>query len=160
MASKATSLARELKSIKSELSFMQERCALLEEENNRLRDGFGKGIRPEEDDLVRLQLEALLAEKSRLANENANLIRENQCLHQLVEYHQHTSQDLSESYEQVIQGMCLDFSSPSPSIIAEEDEEKDEDDDDRECKAFQTPRTDLFEFSTSLEQSNHGEDSK
>ena len=48
---------------------MQERCALLEEENRRLRDGMDKGLRPEEDDLVRLQLEALLAEKSRLANE-------------------------------------------------------------------------------------------
>ncbi|EOX94780.1 Uncharacterized protein TCM_004388 isoform 2, partial [Theobroma cacao] len=73
MATKAASLARELKSIKSDLCFVQERCGLLEEENRRLRDGFGKGIRPEEDDLVRLQLEALLAEKSRLANENANL---------------------------------------------------------------------------------------
>ncbi|XWS36295.1 hypothetical protein CRYUN_Cryun20dG0073500 [Craigia yunnanensis] len=47
------------------------------EENKRLRDGFTKGIQPEEDDLVRLQLEALLAEKFRLANENANLVREN-----------------------------------------------------------------------------------
>lgn len=53
MAAKATALARELKSIKSGLSFTQERCALLEEENRRLRDGFAKGIRPEEDDLVR-----------------------------------------------------------------------------------------------------------
>lgn len=52
MAAKATSLARELKSIKSDLCFMQERCALLEEENTRLRDGFSEGIRPEEDDLV------------------------------------------------------------------------------------------------------------
>lgn len=52
MATKAASLARELKSIKSDLCFMQERCALLEEENRRLRDGFAKGIRPEEDDLV------------------------------------------------------------------------------------------------------------
>lgn len=52
MATKATSLAKELKSIKSDLCFMQERCALLEEENMRLRDGFSKGIRPEEDDLV------------------------------------------------------------------------------------------------------------
>lgn len=32
---------------------MQERCSLLEEENKKLRDGFGKGMRPEEDDLVR-----------------------------------------------------------------------------------------------------------
>lgn len=52
MAAKANSLARELKSIKSDLSFIQERCGLLEEENKRLRDGFVKGVRPEEDDLV------------------------------------------------------------------------------------------------------------
>lgn len=52
MATKAASLARELKFIKSDLSFMQERCCLLEEENRRLRDGFAKGVRPEEDDLV------------------------------------------------------------------------------------------------------------
>ncbi|KAJ8427747.1 hypothetical protein Cgig2_016502 [Carnegiea gigantea] len=112
MAAKSASLARELKSIKSDLCFLQEQCTLLEEENRRLRDGFGKDIRPDEDDLVRLQLEALLAEKSRLATENAHLTRENQCLRQIVEYHQFTSQDLSASYEQVIQGLCLDFSSP------------------------------------------------
>lgn len=52
MATKAATLARELKSIKSDLCFMQERCTLLEEENRRLRDGFVKGIRTEEDDLV------------------------------------------------------------------------------------------------------------
>ncbi|OMO77709.1 hypothetical protein CCACVL1_14865 [Corchorus capsularis] len=148
MATKAASLARELKSIKSDLSFMQERCALLEEENRRLRDGFGKGIRPEEDDLVRLQLEALLAEKSRLANENANLVRENQCLHQLVEYHQMTSQDLSASYEEVLRGMCLDFSSP----IAEEDEEINGDCDDAENCVKQTTRTDILGLSTSLDK--------
>lgn len=39
-------------------------------------------------------------------------MRENQCLYQLVEYHQLTSQDLTASYKQVIHGMCLDFSSP------------------------------------------------
>lgn len=55
MASKASSLARELKGLKSDLCFMQERCGLLEEENRRLRDGFAKGVRPEEDDLVRNQ---------------------------------------------------------------------------------------------------------
>ncbi|XP_050237610.1 uncharacterized protein LOC126687206 [Mercurialis annua] len=115
MATKAATLARELKSIRSDLCFMQERCSLLEEENRRFRDGFSQGTRPEEDDLMRLQMEALLGEKSRLANENANLTRENQCLHQLVEYHQMTSQDLSASYEQLIEGMCLDFSSPLPS---------------------------------------------
>ena len=53
MATKAASLARELKSLKSDLSFVQERCTLLDEENRRLRDGFDKGIRPEEDDLVK-----------------------------------------------------------------------------------------------------------
>ena len=52
MAAKANSLARELKTIKSDLSFIQERWGLLEEENKRLRDGFVKGVRPEEDDLV------------------------------------------------------------------------------------------------------------
>ncbi|KAK3136402.1 hypothetical protein QOZ80_5BG0433560 [Eleusine coracana subsp. coracana] len=112
MASRAAALARELKNIKSELHFMQERCGLLEEENKKLRDGYDNGAAPEEDDLVRLQLEALLGEKSRLAQENANLTRENQSLMQLVEYHQLTSQDLDESYEEVMQGMQLDFSSP------------------------------------------------
>ncbi|KAE8721394.1 Detected protein of unknown function [Hibiscus syriacus] len=140
MATKAASLARELKFIKNDLCFMQERCGLLEEENRRLRDGFIKGIRPEEDDLVRLQLEALLAEKSRLANENANLVRENQCLQQLVEYHQMTSQDLSASYEQVLRGSCLDFSSP----IAEEDEILDAD-------KRVTPN-DILGLSTSLDE--------
>ncbi|MQL90385.1 hypothetical protein Taro_022979 [Colocasia esculenta] len=111
MATKASSLARELKTIKSDLGFMQERSALLEEENRRLRDGLEKGLRPDEDDLVRLQLEALLAEKSRLANDNATLTRENNRLLQLVEYHQLTWHDFSESYEQVVHGICLDFSS-------------------------------------------------
>ncbi|KAH0661054.1 hypothetical protein KY284_025985 [Solanum tuberosum] len=110
MASKAATLARELKSMRSDLRFMQERSALLEEENRRLRDGFDTGIPPEEDDLVRLQMEALLTEKSRLANENANLNRENQCLRQLVEYHQLASEDLSASYEGLLRGMGLDIS--------------------------------------------------
>ncbi|KAK0582155.1 hypothetical protein LWI29_022143 [Acer saccharum] len=140
MATKAASLARELKSLKSDLCFVQERSTLLDEENRRLRDGFDKGIRPEEDDLVRLQLEALLAEKSRLANENANLIRENQCLHQLVEYHQITSQDLSASYEEVIRGMCLDFSSP-----------ENVDGDNADFESLQTPRKDIIGLSTSLD---------
>jgi hypothetical protein len=81
---------------------------------------------------VRLQLEALLGEKARLANENANLMRENQCLHQLVEYHQHTSEDLSESYENVIQGMCLDFSSPPRTISEGGTRDDDGDDTNRE----------------------------
>ncbi|XP_051118895.1 uncharacterized protein LOC127243082 isoform X2 [Andrographis paniculata] len=74
-----TSMAREeLDKVRSELDFMKQRCALLADEIRRRNDN--------EDDLVRLQLEALMAEKSRLANENANLTRENQHLQQLVEY--------------------------------------------------------------------------
>ncbi|KAI3838987.1 hypothetical protein MKX03_009702 [Papaver bracteatum] len=78
---------------------MQERCDTLEDENMRLHNGSNKG--GEEDDLVRLELEDLLAEKSRLATENANLVRENQCLHHLVEYHQLTfsSEDMDQTYE-------------------------------------------------------------
>ncbi|KAL8100818.1 uncharacterized protein LOC141682444 [Apium graveolens] len=123
MANKAASLARELRSVKSDLCFMQQRCALLEEENGRFRDGYTDGLRPEEDDMMRLQMEALLAEKSRLATENTNLTRENECLNQLVEYHQLTSQDLSESFEHdEIRGLCLEFSSP-PSVLLKEGSE-------------------------------------
>jgi hypothetical protein len=71
---------------------------------------------------LRLQLEALLAEKSRLAQENADLSRENRSLHQLVEYHQLTSQDLTSSFEE-IEGLYLDFSTP----VIKENEGEDED---------------------------------
>ncbi|KAI3838983.1 hypothetical protein MKX03_009698 [Papaver bracteatum] len=136
MAANAATLARELKSIRSDLSFMQERCDMLEDENMRLHNGSIKG--GEEDDLVRLQLEALLAEKSRLATENANLVRENQCLHQLVEYHQLTcsAEDIDQTYEQVVRGMCLDFDSSSPS-------DDDEDSSSSEIEAPLTPRGDI-----------------
>ena len=53
---------------------------------------------------VRLQLETLLAEKSRLAQENANYARENRFLREVVEYHQLTMQDvvyLDENIEEV-----------------------------------------------------------
>ncbi|KAH6826052.1 hypothetical protein C2S53_001489 [Perilla frutescens var. hirtella] len=145
MATRAASMARELKSIRSDMAFMQERCGLLEEENRKLRDGLAEeGTRPDDDELVRLQLEALLAEKSRLANENANLTRENQCLHQLVEYHQLTSQDLSASYENLMRGMCLDFSSP---------QEADDDDEDGSFRReFKTPHADILGFSKSLDE--------
>lgn len=93
-------------------------------------------------------MEALLAEKSRLANENANLVRENQCLHQLVEYHQLTSQDLSaSSYEQVIQGLCLDFSSPPAN-----DEESVESED-----GATTPRSNLFGLHSSFDEHYQGD---
>lgn len=97
---------------------------------------------------VRLQLEALLAEKSRLANENANLVRENQCLHQLVEYHQIASQDLSASYEEVLRGVCLDFSSPVPE---ESIDEEDEDIDVADSRDTRTPSTDVSHLFTSLD---------
>lgn len=119
MASKAKSLERELKSIRGDLCFMRERCSFLEEENQRLRDAVTKGVRPEEDDLVRLQLEALLAEKGRLAQENANYARENHYLHQVVEYHKLTLQDMDMDMAAAFGdvSMRLDFSSsasPSP----------------------------------------------
>ncbi|CAN1271064.1 hypothetical protein LINPERPRIM_LOCUS14096 [Linum perenne] len=151
MAKKAAAMARELKSMKSDLCFVQERCALLEEENTRLRDGFSSGIQPEEDDLMRLQMETLLAEKSRLANENANLSRENQTLNQLVEYHQLSSQDLSESYEQLVQGIGLDFSSPD---CLEDNQINNADDDDHEAGGSPAPHpsSSIAELSTSLDK--------
>ena len=94
-------------------------------------------------------MEALLAEKFRLANDNANLVRENQCLHQLVEYHQMTSQDLSASYEEVIRGMCLDF----PSPIAEE-EEINGDCGDADNRLTRTPGRDILGLSTYLDEYN------
>lgn len=93
MASKAKLLFRELKTVRADLAFLRERCTQLEEENKRLRDSVATGVRHEEDDLVRLQLETLLAEKARLAQENANFSRENQFLREVVEYHQLSLQD-------------------------------------------------------------------
>lgn len=88
MATKAKLLLRELKGVKTDLAFTKARCTQLEEENKRLRESIDKGSRHEEDDLVRLQLEALLTEKARLAQENAAYARENQFLHEVVQYHQ------------------------------------------------------------------------
>ncbi|GLJ44878.1 hypothetical protein SUGI_0944690 [Cryptomeria japonica] len=104
MAAKVKLLLRELKTLKADLAFAKERCAQLEEESKVLRESLEKGDRPDEDDLVRLQLETLLAEKSRLAQENANYARENRFLREIVEYHQLTMQDvvyLDESIEEV-----------------------------------------------------------
>lgn len=80
-------LLQELKTVKGDVIFLGNRCSQLEEENKRLRESMVKGVR-EEDDLVRLQLETLLKEKSRLQQENAQYARENQFLHEVVEYHQ------------------------------------------------------------------------
>ncbi|XP_022950505.1 uncharacterized protein LOC111453596 [Cucurbita moschata] len=159
-AAKAKLLLRELKTIKAELAFAKERCAQLEEENKILRENREKGDNRADDDLIRLQLETLLAEKARLAHENSIYARENRFLREIVEYHQLTMQDvvyLDEGMEEVteyyprstspeITRMLFNYGSPhsstsptSPSAAAMEDlpvprvhpkEGKDDDDDD------------------------------
>ncbi|XP_062180876.1 uncharacterized protein LOC133885218 [Phragmites australis] len=94
MAAKAKLLLRELKTVKADLAFAKERCAQLEEENKMLRESYDKGDNPEDDDMIRLQLETLLAEKARLAHENSVYARENRFLREIVEYHQLTMQDV------------------------------------------------------------------
>ncbi|XP_074565000.1 uncharacterized protein LOC141821478 [Curcuma longa] len=91
---KSKILLLELKTAKEELAFAKERCAQLEEENKTLRESRQKGDTPADDDLIRLQLETLLAEKSRLANENDIIARENMFLREMVEYHQLTEQGI------------------------------------------------------------------
>ncbi|XP_010683427.2 uncharacterized protein LOC104898112 [Beta vulgaris subsp. vulgaris] len=93
-AAKAKVLQRELKTVKADLAFAKERCAQLEVENKRLRESREKGDNPADDDLIRLQLETLLAEKARLAHENSIYARENRFLKEIVEYHQLTMQDV------------------------------------------------------------------
>ncbi|GMI92014.1 hypothetical protein HRI_002870700 [Hibiscus trionum] len=104
MAAKAKLLLRELKTVKADLAFAKERCAQLEEENRILRENHERGDNPDDDELIRLQLETLLAEKARLAHENSIFARENRFLREVVEYHQLTMQDvvyLDESTEEV-----------------------------------------------------------
>ncbi|XP_076884515.1 uncharacterized protein LOC143533713 [Bidens hawaiensis] len=107
MAAKAKLLLRELKTVKADLAFAKERCAQLEEENKSLREKTGgDGDNPEDDNLIRLQLESLLAEKARLAQENSVCARENRFLREIVEYHQLTMQDdvyIDENNEEVSQ---------------------------------------------------------
>ncbi|XP_023760035.1 uncharacterized protein LOC111908442 [Lactuca sativa] len=106
MAAKAKLLLRELKTVKADLAFAKERCAHLEEENKILRETRGDGDNQEDDDLIRLQLESLLAEKARLAQENSVYARENRFLREIVEYHQLTMQDvvyIDENNEEVTQ---------------------------------------------------------
>ncbi|PIN14814.1 hypothetical protein CDL12_12554 [Handroanthus impetiginosus] len=93
MAAKAK-LLRELKTVKADLAFAKQRCVQLEEENGILRESHEKGNSLEDDDLVRLQLETLLAEKARLAQENLVCAQENRYLREIVEYHQLTMQDV------------------------------------------------------------------
>ncbi|KAK8494260.1 hypothetical protein V6N13_138575 [Hibiscus sabdariffa] len=94
MAAKAKLLLRELKTVKADLAFAKERCAQLEEENRILRENHERGDNPDDDELIRLQLETLLAEKARLAHENSIYARENRFLREVVEYHQLTMQDV------------------------------------------------------------------
>ncbi|PWZ11052.1 hypothetical protein Zm00014a_018379 [Zea mays] len=90
MAAKLKLLQRELKALKADLSFSKEWCAQLEEENRLLRDGNHDA----DEDLIRQQLETLLAEKARLAHENTAYARENRFLREVVEYHQLNMQDV------------------------------------------------------------------
>ncbi|XP_031271608.1 uncharacterized protein LOC116129998 isoform X2 [Pistacia vera] len=103
-AAKAKLLLRELKTVKADLAFAKQRCTQLEDENKLFRESREKGQNPADDDLIRLQLETLLAEKARLANENSIYARENRFLREIVEYHQLTMQDvvyLDEGTEEV-----------------------------------------------------------
>ncbi|XP_059642717.1 uncharacterized protein LOC132284615 isoform X2 [Cornus florida] len=124
-AAKAKLLLRELKTVKADLAFAKERCSQLEEENKILREAREKGVNPEDDDMIRLQLETLLAEKARLAHENSVYARENRFLREIVEYHQLTMQDvvyLDEGIEEVTEvypipavSRMLSVTPPSPT---------------------------------------------
>uniref|UniRef100_A0A6N2LJU4 Uncharacterized protein n=1 Tax=Salix viminalis TaxID=40686 RepID=A0A6N2LJU4_SALVM len=115
---KAKLLLRELKTVKADLAFAKERCAQLEEENKILRENRERGENLEDDDLIRLQLETLLAEKARLAHENSLYARENRFLREVVEYHQLTMQDvvyLDEGTEEVTEVYPMKVVSNIPS---------------------------------------------
>ncbi|XP_039016817.1 uncharacterized protein LOC120147537, partial [Hibiscus syriacus] len=120
-AAKAKLLLRELKSVKEDLAFAKERCAQLEEENKILRECREKGDIPEDDDLIRFQLESLLAEKARLAHENSIYARENRFLREVVEYHQLSMQDLMYLYEGVeeVTEVGYPFNFPYSSMLCE-----------------------------------------
>ncbi|AET01109.1 hypothetical protein MtrunA17_Chr8g0334431 [Medicago truncatula] len=113
-AAKAKLLLRELKTVKADLAFAKARCAQLEEENKLLRDKEGreKGQNRADDDLIRLQLETLLAEKARLASENEVYSRENRFLREIVEYHQLTMQDVMHFDESMEEDTDLDLYGP------------------------------------------------
>ncbi|TKY47285.1 hypothetical protein E2542_SST29345 [Spatholobus suberectus] len=131
MAAKAKLLLRELKTVKADLAFAKDRCAQLEEENKILRENRERGDSHDDDDLIRLQLETLLAEKARLAHENSVYARENRFLREVVEYHQLTMQDVvyfDESNEEVtevnplnlppVPNMSLDSITPSTASLS------------------------------------------
>ncbi|KAK6943332.1 hypothetical protein RJ641_024434 [Dillenia turbinata] len=120
-AAKAKLLLRELKTVKADLAFAKARCTQLEEENKILRESCEKGDNPADDDLIRLQLETLLAEKARLTHENSLYARENRFLREIVEYHQLTMQDvvyIDEGMEEVQE--VYPFSIPEVSKMLSE----------------------------------------
>nr|XP_029123997.1 uncharacterized protein LOC105057373 [Elaeis guineensis]XP_029123998.1 uncharacterized protein LOC105057373 [Elaeis guineensis]XP_029123999.1 uncharacterized protein LOC105057373 [Elaeis guineensis] len=83
-----------------------------------LREGHEKGSSPEDDDLIRLQLETLLVEKARLAHENSVCAQENRFLREIVEYHQLTMQDviyMDEGIEEVTEVYSIQIPSVSPA---------------------------------------------
>ncbi|GJX34938.1 hypothetical protein Tco_0246495 [Tanacetum coccineum] len=92
-AAKVKQLVRELKNVKAELAFAKELCSELEEENKTLREVDEEEDHPA-DDMIRVQLEMLLEEKGRLANENSEYSRENRHLREIVEFHQLSMQDV------------------------------------------------------------------
>ncbi|MED6219580.1 hypothetical protein PIB30_037000 [Stylosanthes scabra] len=130
-AAKAKLLLRELKTVKADLAFSKARCAQLEEENKLLRDREGreKGQNRADDDLIRLQLETLLAEKARLANENEICSRENRFLREIVEYHQLSMQDVvsldddDEGFDEVTELYPIDTNSMFPGTQEEQEEQ-------------------------------------
>ncbi|CAN6332623.1 unnamed protein product [Urochloa humidicola] len=116
MSAKVKLLQRELKTLKADLAFSKERCAQLEEENRQLRDGNHDA----DEDMIRQQLETLLAEKARVAHENTMYARENRFLREIVEYHQLNMQDV------------VNLDDDDDDYIEEEDEDDLADDDDAE----------------------------
>nr|XP_043619890.1 uncharacterized protein LOC122591707 [Erigeron canadensis] len=122
-AAKAKLLLREIKTVKADFAFAKERSCQLEEENKILREAREKGDHPADDDMIRLQLETLLAEKARLAHENSVYIRENSCLREIIKYHNLSMQDvvyLDEGIEEVAEvnpslSRTLSVSPPLPS---------------------------------------------
>ncbi|KAK8926392.1 hypothetical protein KSP39_PZI018629 [Platanthera zijinensis] len=118
MAAKPKLLLLELNTLRADLDFAKERCQKLEEENKFLRENREKGDGTADDDLIRLQLETLLAEKGRLAHENSIYARENRFLREIVEYHQLTMQDLACLDESI--NVAADNDSLSPSRSASE----------------------------------------
>ncbi|KAF7070675.1 hypothetical protein CFC21_076154 [Triticum aestivum] len=94
MAAKVKLLQRELKTVNADLAFSKERCAQLEEETRLQR--AGNHDHAANEDLVRKQLETLLAEKARLATENTVYARENRFLREIVDLNQLTVVGLQE----------------------------------------------------------------